>query len=141
MTAEEFYEWASSCARELATLERRAETLRLKGSSGMTASRGASFGDPTASQAMSAMTDEPAILEGIDRCRRVLRRELEVTAQVGAVMGPTAALALRLHYREGNDWEAVAFELGFSLRSIYRLRRRAFEWVDAEGLVATLGRG
>ena len=140
MTAADFYDWASACARELDLLERRKEALRLPRSKVEGATRGPAAGDPTAAQAMQALSDEPGLQEGIDRCRRVLRKEAEVTNEVGRVLGTMASLALQLHYREGNGWQEIAYEFHISLSSMYRLRRLALEWVDAEGLVAAVGK-
>jgi hypothetical protein len=140
VTASDFYEWVASCARELETLEGRMDALRVPRSSGGQATRSPGISDPTAAQAMAAMGDEPVIAEGIERCRSVLRREEGVTSAVGTALGPMAALALRLHYREGNEWQAVAFELGMSLSSIYRLRKMTLAWVDSKGLVAAIGK-
>ncbi len=140
MTASDFYEWAADCARELEQLERRRDALRLPKSNGTKTAHPSGSGDPTATQAIAAMQDEPWLQEGIDRCKRVLQLERKVTGSVCTTFGSMAALALQLHYREGNEWQDIAYELHMSLSSVYRLRKSALEWVDAEGLVASVGK-
>ena len=140
MTAEDFYEWVASSARELSLLERRKAALRVPKSSGMTASRSSGISDPTSRQALAAVSDERAIQAGIDACMRLLDRELAVTGMVRVGFSAAAALALQLHYREGNSWQAIAYELGLSLATTYRMRRSALDWVDQAGIVADVGK-
>lgn len=140
LTATDFYEWVAASARELVLLEKRKAALRMPKSSGMTASRHSGASDPTSRQALAAVSDEQAIQAGIDACMRVLDREREVTGMVASGFGQVAALALQLHYREGNSWQAISYELGLSLATTYRMRRTALEWVDTEGIVANMGK-
>lgn len=140
MTAADFYEWVADCARERDMLAKRSDALRMPRTNGMAIVSSSSASDPTASRALAAVSGGPGIDEAIRRCDQVLRRAAEVTAAVGLACGPSYALALRLHYLEGNQWDAISCELHVSLSSLYRMRRTALGWVDSEGLVASLGK-
>lgn len=108
MTAADFFEWASSCSRELGYLRKREAALRLPRSGGMRASRSGGLGDPTGRLALDAASEEPQLRLDIERCERVMRRAKELVGEVGRACGQASALALQLHYLEHNGWEPIS---------------------------------
>lgn len=140
MTAADFFDWASACARELGYLRKREAALRVPRSGGMSASRSGGMGDPTGTLALTVASEEPQLHRDIDRCERVVRRAEELVGEVGRACGQASALALQLHYLEHNGWEPISIELGMSLSTLYRMRRAAFSWIDREGVLAGVGK-
>lgn len=140
MTAADFFDWASSCSRELGYLRKREAALRVPRSGGMGAPRSGGTGDPTSSLALAAASEEPQLRRDIERCERVVRRAKDLVGEVGRACGQAVALALQLHYLEHNGWEPISIEMGMSLSTLFRMRRAAFEWVDREGILAEVGK-
>ena len=137
MTAAEFYEWVSSCVAEREALSARLESMRSRGSGGVPAVTRGGVSDPTARKALAALATEPAILRGLETCDRVMEKEGEAFASVSANVGMVAAMALRLHYRDGCSWDSIALEFGLSLSKLYRTRREAMAWLDGSGVLET----
>ena len=140
MTAADFFDWASSCSRELVYLRKREAALRVPRSGGMGATRSGGAGDPTSRLALAAASEEPQLQRDIERCERVVRRAKGLVGEVGRACGQAAALALQLHYLEHNGWEPISIEMGMSLSTLFRMRRAAFEWIDREGILTEVGK-
>ena len=140
MTASDFFVWAAECARERPVHEARLDSLRDRRGRGIATATTTAGGDPTAGRAMAAMAKEPAVLEALRLCEWVLDRAEGVTRAVSEGLGPMYALALTLHYLDGNTWGMVAQELHVSTSTIFRMRQTALDWIDCEGLTASVGR-
>lgn len=139
MTAEEFFEWARACTRDLRAIdERLARGAEPRAASAVVVGGGVAK-DPMA-PVDAAIDRESALLADRAYCERVRGRAQEVAYEVGMALGLNAKLALQLYYLELNTWEEIAYELHVSIATVYRLRRQAFEVVDLRGLVVDAGR-
>ena len=66
---------------------------------------------------------------------RVYRMYEAMAPAAMTMMGESAMVALRAYYVDLEDLDLIAMELQVSLRTIYRIRNRAFEYIDCAGLV------
>ena len=133
VTAEEYFDWVRSAALEAGRLA----TPVVDGgsrSSGTAAPRAAKA-DPIGAMVAAKVDAEERRLRERSHCERVVEHGRLTIHRVGMALGPDVALSLRLHYVDLIGWEDISFELHLSLSSLYRMRRRAFEWVDCAGIV------
>lgn len=137
MTAESFYDWVRASARDIERIDRQLARSRVTPTpSALTGARSGTGPADAMAVRVASMVDEQARLEGDRaRCVRVVEMGRQLAARIARWVGQDAADAIVWYYVELNDWEAVAFELGLSIATVYRRRRTAFDWVDRMGLV------
>ena len=139
MTAEEFFEWARACSRDVRAIDER---LRWDVETGRSSSLvvGGGVTKDAMAHVDAALDKESELMADREYCERVRERAREVLLEVGMALGLNAKLALQLYYLELNTWEDIAYELHVSVATVYRIRRQAFELVDLRGLVVGAGR-
>ena len=134
MTAEEFFEWARSCATKRASAVAVRKHLYDKRSSSPLVSSG-SGGDPMA-YIDSAMDREREIDAEIARYDAIQRRAMLVIQEVYKyVPGPAGAILELYYIHMADTWSEVAEELHISNSTLYRVRGQAMAWVDYIGIV------
>lgn len=135
MMAEEFFRWVRDCAVELEGMpETGEEAAAARAGSGM-ATRSPGTPDPIGARVAARVDAEERLRLRRERLRRVLDRGRLVAHMVGLAMGESAMVALRAYYVDLEDLDLIAMELQVSLRTLYSLRHRAFEYIDCAGLV------
>lgn len=141
MTAEDFFEWVRACARDVERIDKVAARPREASSSPSMSSGGhVAVADAIGARVAAKIDDEARLAADRARLERVVAMGRDVIARVAQAVGQDAALALKWYYVELNEWEPIAYELGISIATVYRRRRFALDWVDASGMVVSVGR-
>ena len=140
MTAEEYFHWVRDSARELATLRASAAMVTAgqdpaRGGGHFVATRSPGAADPIGAIVAAMVDAEDRARSERARLERVVDHGRFVIWKVGMAMGPTVAAVLTAHYVDLYDLGVMSMDLHLSMKTLYRMRKRAFEYVDCVGLV------
>lgn len=98
--------------------------------------------DPTGSAAEWRIEDLADLRRELEACEAVVGEALALIDGVRKAMETPWWRVLDLYYIDRLEWGDVAEELGLSVRTCYRWRDAAFDWLDFVGEAnARMGRG
>ncbi|MBR2683257.1 MAG: hypothetical protein IKE22_08335 [Atopobiaceae bacterium] len=136
MTAQQFFEWVRECAAEARAMDSAQHTgASPHRSGGGMVAKAHAVADPVGAAVVAKVEVEERMTRHRARLARVVERGRQVAYLVGRAMGQDVAAVLVSHYVELYDLGVMAMDLHVSMSTIYRMRQRAFEYVDCVGIV------
>ena len=136
MTAQQFFEWVRECASEARDLDSAQPAgAGARRSGGGTAAKGHAASDPVCAAVVARVDAEERMARHRARLGRVVERGRQVASLVGRALGQDVASVLVAHYVDLYDLGVMAMDLHVSMKTVYNMRRRAFEYVDCAGIV------
>ena len=101
-----------------------------------------SVGDPTASRAMWRVEDLVDLEREMGSCQEAVGEALKLIDGVRRAFETPWWRVLELYYIDGMAWQDVAEVVGVDVRTCYRWRNSACDWMDFVGEAnARMGRG